>query len=69
MHIPATIRTSFGPRAIGLRPTIRVTITACEAYTLALAIERKAADAERDGAFATAERLRRRAAMLRDAAR
>ena len=69
MHVPATIRTAFGPRALPRRPMLRVSVTPEELHTLTLALEREAAQAEREGDMGAADHLHWRTALLREAAR
>ncbi len=69
MIIPATIRTSFGPRAIPHRPMVRVSLTVSELHILLRAIERDAAAAEQEGRWEVSDHLSWRAADLREAAR
>ena len=69
MFIPSTIRTSFGPRAINHRPMLRVSLTVQELHLLAAQLDREAAQAEAQGAIATADTLAWRAAALREAGR
>lgn len=68
MRISSTFPTMFGPRAIPRRPMIRVSLTPAEVHTLIRAIEREAAEAERDGHVSAADLLYWRAAALREAA-
>ena len=69
MHVPSTIRTAFGPRALPCRPMIRVTVTPEELHMLTLAIEREAIMAGREGDMAASNHLSWRACALREAAR
>ena len=69
MHIPATIRTAFGPSFIPTNAIFRVTLTECELFAVIRQIERDADDARAAGNDAVATRLDWRAAALREAAR
>ena len=69
MHIPSTIRTTFGPRALSHRPMIRVSLTPEELHRLILTVERAATEAERDGDMTAAHHLSWRAGALREVAR
>ena len=69
MHIPSTIRTSFGPRALPCWPLIHVPLTPEELRARLLTIERGASDAERNGDLAAAHQLSWRAGAFREAAR
>ena len=69
MHLPATLRTSFGPRSLQRPPMVRVSLTPTELHTLVRAIERAAISAESDGRQSAADTLEWRAAALREVAR
>jgi hypothetical protein len=69
MHIPATIRTTFGPSSLPIRATVRVTLTHCELFAAIRQIEREADEARALGNDDVATRLDWRAAALREAAR
>jgi hypothetical protein len=69
MRIDADFPTIFGLHAMPRRPMISVLLTPHESYALIRDIERKAAEAERDGHTEAADLLLCRAAALREAAR
>jgi hypothetical protein len=69
MHIPATIRTAFGPSCIPVRAIVRVTLTRHELFAAIRQIERDADAARAAGNDDVATRLDWRAAELREAAR
>jgi hypothetical protein len=69
MHIPSTIRTSFGPSYVPIRATVRVTLTRRELFATIRQIERDADEARTAGNDDAATRLDWRAADLREAAR
>lgn len=69
MHIPSTIRTSYGPRSVQTAPMVRVTLTPREVHDLAQLIERDALEAEREGRHDVSTTLSWRAAALREAVR
>jgi hypothetical protein len=69
MHIPSTIRTTFGPAAIPVRGTVRVTLTLAELFATIRHIEREACEARAAGREDVATSLDWRAADLREAAR
>jgi hypothetical protein len=65
MHIPSTIRTTFGPRQLPPRPMIRVSLTCRELYALTIQLDRDAARAQQAGRLREADRLALRATVLR----
>lgn len=69
MHIPATLRTSFGPRQMTVAPMIKVHLTAREVHIIALSLEREAEAAEKEGRHDVSSTLSWRAAALRETAR
>ena len=69
MHVPATLRTSFGPRQIGLPQGRRVVLTIGELLDLAALRDRQAREAEAEGDFTRADRLAARSAALKESAR
>jgi hypothetical protein len=69
MHIPATIRTTFGHSVNPIRATVGVTLTRCELFAAIRQIERDADEARAAGNYDVATRLDWRAADLREAAR
>ena len=69
MHIPATLRTTYGPSFLPQRPCVRVTLTRQELHTLARQIARDADAARAEGRYDAASRLDWRVADLREAAR
>ena len=69
MHIPSTIRTSFGPSLIPTRASVRVTLTLRELFGVIRQLERDAEEARALGNDHLATRLEWRAADLREAAR
>ena len=69
MHIPSTIRTSFGPSLVPTRASVRVTLTLRELFGVIRQLERDAEEARALGNDHLATRLEWRAADLREAAR
>lgn len=69
MHVPATLRTSFGPRQIGLPQGRRVVLTIGELLDLAALRDRQAREAKAEGDFTRADRLAARSAALKESAR
>jgi hypothetical protein len=69
MHIPSTIRTSFGPRALPRCPMVCVSLTQAELHVLIREIKRDATSAEEEGRTSAADSLSWRAAALREATR
>jgi hypothetical protein len=69
MHIPATIKTAYGPSLVPIRATARVTLTRCELFAAIRQIERDADEARAACNDDVATRLDWRAADLREAAR
>jgi hypothetical protein len=57
MHIPATIRTTYGPRSLPLSPMISVHLTMREVHDLARLLDREASEAESEGRHDIAARL------------
>lgn len=69
MHVPATLRTSFGPRQIGLPQGRRVVLTIGELLDLAALCDHQVREAEAKGDFTRADRLAARSAALKESAR
>jgi hypothetical protein len=69
MHIPSTIRTTFGPTHVPTRATVRVTLTRREFFAAIRQVEHDADEAHAMGKDEVATRLDRRPAALREAAR
>ena len=69
MHIPSTIRTTYGRSFVPIRATVRVTLTRDELFAAIRQIEREADQARAAGNDEVATRLDWRAADLREAAR
>jgi hypothetical protein len=69
MHIPATIRITYGHSFIPIRATVRVTLTRHELFAAIRQIEHDADEARAAGNDDIATRLDWRAADLREAAR
>jgi hypothetical protein len=57
MHIPSTIRTTFGPAHVPVRATVRVTLTRRELFAAIRQIERDADEARARGKHEVATRL------------
>lgn len=69
MHIPVTIRFTFGHSVIPIHATVCVTLTRCELFAAIHLIERDADEGRAAGNRYVATRLDWRAADLRETAR